>query len=99
MNMSKTAAIKAARQAVGQPCGRGTSWQIYGPYYSTAEGLRGPTTSINADSYWSARAKRSHWVASLSLCLMGWDPDDAECATYGVTGSITEIVDAALRGR
>lgn len=94
--MSKTAALKAARNAVGTPCGRGTSWQVYGPYYSTAAGLRGPSTSVNADSYPKAAAMRAHWVASLALSLMGYDGDDAECAIYDDTGSAADLLNSAI---
>jgi len=96
MAMSKTAAIKAARNAVGAPVGRGTSWQVYGPYYSTEDGLRGPSTSANADSYWKARSVRTHWVASLALSLMGWDSESIEWETHDATGSIDEIIENAL---
>lgn len=96
MSMSKTAAIKAARNAVGSPCGRGTSWQVYGPYYSTEEGLRGPSCSANADSYWKARAVRTRWVASLALQLMGWNSESAEWEIQDATGSVDDIISGAL---
>lgn len=96
MAMSKTAAIRAARHAVGQPVGRGTSWQVYGPYYSTENGLSGPSTSINADSYTSARAKRTQWVCSLALRLMGWNSISAEYAAYSESGSVEDIIKRAL---
>lgn len=78
--MSKTAAIAKARTAVGQPIGRGTSWQVYGPYYY--DKLSGPTTAVNADSYWKARSARTDWVAEIALVLMGWETNDAQMAVY-----------------
>lgn len=96
MAMSKTAAIKAARAAVGQPVGWGTSWQIHGPYYSTEDGLSGPSTAANAHDYWHAKAVRTRWVASLALSLMGWGAVDAEAATHDADGAVEDVVTAAL---
>jgi hypothetical protein len=74
--MNKATALDAARNAIGQPQGRGTSWTIYGPYYCTEEGLRGPSTEMHANSYWDARAKRAEWVTYLSIQLMGLSGED-----------------------
>lgn len=89
--LSKTAAIKTARKAIGHPIGHGTSWSIYGPYTSSPDGLRGPSTEVHADSYWSARAKRAQWVAYLALRLMGWTGEDADFAAYGGSGYVSDI--------
>jgi hypothetical protein len=100
--MTKTESIRTARRAIGHPCGRGTSWSVYGPYYSNAEGLRGPSTEVHASSYWQARALRAQWVAYLALRLMGWDQDEADvvyCCS-GDSSRIEDIIaDAVKRGR
>ena len=96
--MNQKDALKTARNAIGKPCGRGTSWHIYGPYTSSLEGLRGPSTEMHADSYWSARVKRAEWVAYLTLRLMGLPQEEAE-EVYYATGetSIEGRIEAALK--
>jgi hypothetical protein len=100
--MNKTQAMKTARRAVGQPQGRGTSWTIYGPYYCTEDGLRGPSTELRASTYWEARAKRAEWVCYLALKLMGWteeEADAASCTDWRDFASIDAIMGSALRQR
>lgn len=96
--MTKTAAIKAARQAVSAPIGAGTSWAVYHPYYSTVDGLKGPSTCNNASSYSGAVAMRARIVADLAICLMGMNSDDAQYAIYSATWdrTITGLVRAAI---
>ena len=90
-NMSKTAAIKAARPMVGIS-GRYTSWQITGPY--DCADVDGPNTSRNADSYQRAAQCRAAWVAKIALNLMGHPMRDADGFPIEVEagGSINEIV-------
>ena len=77
IEMTKTESIRIARKAVSSPIGSGTSWTLYGPYY--ADKPNGPSSENHADSYWSARAKRTEWVAYIALVLMGYDRADADC--------------------
>ena len=90
-NMSKTAAIRAARPMV-IIYGRRTSWQVDGPY--DCADTDGPNTTHNTDSYSSAVMHRSQWVAEIALNLMGLPIRDSDgwpvCAEPG--GSINEIV-------
>ena len=99
MQISKTAALKTARQAVSRPVGRRTSWQVYGPYRATD--LAGPSTEMHADSYVMARARRTRWVAHIALTLMGYEGDDLYeidmIAERG--GSVESIVNAYIRNQ
>ena len=71
--LSKTAAIRES-QGVGGISGRGTSWQIYGPYRITEP--NGPSTTAHADSYRKARMIATKWRAEVALYLMGcWNED------------------------
>jgi len=90
-NMSKTAAIKAARPMVGIS-GRHTSWQITGPYDCASPD--GPNTTRNADSYTRAAQCRAAWVAEIALNLMGHDMQDGDGFPLEVEagGSVAEIV-------
>lgn len=98
MTMTKTAAIKAARQAVSAPIGAGTSWQVYHPYYNTFDGLKGASTCNNASSYSGAVAMRARIVAGLAICLMDLNSDDAQYAIYNETWdrTIPGLVNAAI---
>lgn len=90
--MSKTAAIKLAQSCVGMPQGRGTSWQIHGPYRH--DNLSGPSTTINATSYPNAMFKRRNWVAAIAGHLMGIPADDVYFAAYDFgKGSVKDIID------
>ena len=71
--LSKTAAIRGSANATSIS-GRGTSWQVYGPYKVTNPS--GPSTAINADSYTKARRIATQWRAEVALVLMGvWSED------------------------
>lgn len=95
--MYKTAAIKLAQSYVGMPQGRGTSWQIHGPYrYSN---LSGPTTSISATSYPQAILKRRNLVAFIAGHLMGLPAADVYFAAYDFgKGSVKDIIDSVTKG-
>lgn len=71
--LSKTAAIRESANAISIS-GRGTSWQVYGPYKVTNPS--GPSTTINADSYTKARRIATKWRAKVALVLMGVWSDD-----------------------
>jgi hypothetical protein len=97
--MKKTEAIAIARKAVSAPIGSGTSWTLYGPYYSDKP--NGPSTENRASSYWQARAKRTEWVAHIALVLMGYDSTDAavetnEAVSDGYT-DVSSLVDYCIR--
>ena len=66
--LSKTAAIRESAKAISIS-GRGTSWQVYGPYKFTNPS--GPSTTINADSYTKARRIATQWRAKVALVMMG----------------------------
>lgn len=97
MPMSKTEAIKAARQAISMPSGSGTSWRVYMPYYRTVEGISGPSTELQAPSYHEALARRTQSVATLALCLMGIRSDEADFEAYITDGPVLQKVNAALK--
>lgn len=93
--MNKTAAIRAARRAVTQPIGRGTSWMLIGHYRSSD--INGPSTQVNADSYYRARAERTQWVAHIALVLMGYNAEDAAYWTQSERETtINGLVDACI---
>jgi hypothetical protein len=98
---SKTAALKKARDLVGMPIGQGTSWSVYGPYDHRKPA--GPSTECRADSYFKAIAKRAKWVSQITLCLMGWEDEDAdsyvEDATDDGCASILDILDHCFHNR
>ena len=97
MPMSKTAAVAAARGAVTNPEGYGTSWCVYGPYHGAAN-LDGPTTQSTASSFWTARIRRAEWVAELALELMGYDRGDAHCLVRVATETGRETTIAGILG-
>ena len=99
MQISKTAALKTARQAVSRPVGRRTSWQVYGPYRATE--LDGPTTTGYEYDYFAACARRTRWVAYIALILMGYEGDDL-CEVDMIAeqgGSVESIVNAYIRNQ
>jgi len=67
--MTKTAALRAAQDAVSRPIGSGTSWCIYTPY--RVGDLRGPTTEVRANSYDKIVRIRANRVATHAIALMG----------------------------
>jgi len=77
MPLSKSAAIRESA-GVGNISGRGTSWQVFGPYRVTEP--TGPSTAITADSYAKARRIATQWRAEVALCLMGAWSDDVRHA-------------------
>jgi hypothetical protein len=81
--VSKTAAIRATQNAITVH-GAGTSWTLYGPYYS--DKLDGPSTSQSATSYDAARRAAAQWRARLTLQAMGLlDTQEAdEAAEYAM---------------
>jgi hypothetical protein len=94
VNMSKTAAIKAAREHVGQIVRRSsTDFTFVGPY-RTAEPA-GPRTDINASTYPKAQIKRRQLIAAVALHLMGRDPRWVWAQEE--PGSLEQIIDEAIR--
>lgn len=81
--LSKTAAIKATRGSVTIH-GAGTSWTLYGPYYS--DKLDGPSTEDHAQCYTQARQRAAQWRARLTLQAMGLLDTEAadEAAEYAM---------------
>lgn len=68
--LSETAAIKAARRAVGSIIRRGQfDYVIYAPYYDADPA--GPSTELQANTYPRARQCRTQKVANIALALMG----------------------------
>lgn len=65
--MSKTAAIKMARQ-YGRIWGSGTSWVVAGPY--DARDPDGAYTEATRTSYWAARACLTSWRARIAVAAM-----------------------------
>ena len=97
--MKRIDALAAARRCISRPMGHGTSWVIYGPYFSHQ--LIGPTYEAHADSYSMARAKRQEWLVHLTLVQMGYDEDRVEEAVYNAReeGSTTtpNLIDRCIR--
>jgi hypothetical protein len=77
MPLSKSEAIRESA-GIGRISGRGTSWQVHGPYRITQPA--GPSTTINADSYPNARRIATQWRAEVALYLMGAWSDDVRNA-------------------
>lgn len=69
-------AIRFAGGAVSAPIGRGTSWTVIGPYYSSR--IDGPYTEAHADSYWKARHIARQWRIGHALALGGIKDDSPE---------------------
>jgi len=67
--ISKTAALRAAQNAVGRPVGHGTNWCFYGPY--RVSDPYGPITEVRANSYTKIVQKRANCVASVAIAMMG----------------------------
>lgn len=93
--MTKTAAMRVAQNAVDEPIGQGTSWQVYGPSHDNAP--RWGRTSRSATCYAAARAIRTRWVAAITLALMGVDDDGFYL--HHNSGSARELVNLTLRKR
>lgn len=96
--LSRTAALREARSAVGGVHRRSrTDYVYFAPYYATK--LSGPTTECQADSYPKAVASRSRHVAEIALVLMGYGGQDASEAAYMASvdgGSADAILAKAL---
>ncbi len=99
-NMTKTAALRAAQNAVGRPFGHGTSWGFYSPY--SLDNPTGPSTEVRANGYQQAVHRRANRVASLALHMMGVaqqydsDPIDWIDQMHGPM-SAARFVDEALK--
>lgn len=79
MTISKTAAIRKARLAVGSPIrASSTCYFVLGPHRVTEPD--GPTTQTDYDSIKKARRARAAWVAYVALALMGRLTEDARYA-------------------
>ncbi len=91
--MSKTAAIAAARHAVGAPVGQRTSWSVTGPYGAD---LSGPSTTYECDSYARALAARTRWVVRLALDMLGKTSLDDVLVAERCGGSIEAQINAVL---
>lgn len=96
--MSKTAALRQARECVGKISRRSATDYVYhAPYYSDKP--RGPSTECQADSYPKAAASRAQHVVAIALALMGYSSRDAHEAAYMASqdgGSADAILAAAL---
>ena len=69
--MSKTAALKAAQAACGRIIRRSsTDYVCYVPFYDRPGG---PTRELQASDFWKCRLWRTRRVASIALCLMGYE--------------------------
>jgi hypothetical protein len=84
-------AIKEAGTWVGTPSRQGASWTVYGPYRDVPN-LRGPSASVDAYNYFSARAIRTKWVARIALQLMGRWSEAARFAIEDEPGSVRDLV-------
>lgn len=68
--LSKTAAIKSSRKAVGHIIRRSnTDYVFYAPYYNSD--LAGPSTELQASSYPQALLRRTQKIADIALKQMG----------------------------
>lgn len=97
--LSKTAAIKAARKAVGSIHRRSsTDYVIYAPYYNDQPS--GPSTEIRACSYPEALLRRSQKIADIALDLMGHRRAAVEAGHHGTTVEqlVAEGLDQAANG-
>jgi len=70
--MNRTEALRIAQNAVCDPIRySSSSYILYGPYHD--DDPTGPTTELNCDSYRKALQRRTEWVASIVLNLLGAD--------------------------
>ena len=103
--LSKTAAIREARRAVGRPIRvSSTSYQVYGPYRASEP--EGPSTQQSYDSYPKAALGRAVWVAEVALAMMGRLTDEAHWAIeesaqdhYHSAHDVASLVEAGLAAR
>jgi hypothetical protein len=77
MNISKTAAIKAASNSVFI-YGSGTSLSVLGPYRVSESS--GPYTEQQYSTYTKALRAAASWKATIAVSLMGLLNDDSERA-------------------
>jgi hypothetical protein len=91
--LSKTAAIKAARKAVGSIIRRSnTDYVFYAPYYNGD--LTGPTTELKASSYPQAVLRRTQKIADIALEQMGHGRAVVEAGENGTT--VEQLVAAGI---
>ena len=101
MTVSKSAAIRKARLAVGQPIrASSTCYFVLGPHRVAEPDA--PTTQTDYDSLKKARLARAAWVAYVALAIMGrltedarYAIDRAEIDPY-VAHDVEALVDAGL---
>ena len=94
--MSKTAAIKTARQ-YGRIWGSGTSWVVAGPY--DARDPDGAYTEATRTSYWAARACLTSWRACIAAAAMYGRAGEealAEIEARGAHTSLPALVNAVV---
>ena len=95
--MTKTQAIKQARTYVSKPVRVGGNYVVYGPFKSREpHGIR---AEYQAESYSTALALRTHWVARVALALMNKlnRPSELAIFTHVAHGATIEsCVDAGL---
>jgi len=92
--MSKIAAIKAARKAVGHIIRRSSSdYVIYAPYYNAQP--VGPSTELQASSFPQAVLRRTQKNADVALALMGHDRALVQAGEDGTT--VEQLVAAGIK--
>ena len=86
--MSKTAAIKMARQ-YGRIWGGGTSWTVIGPYRD--DDPNGPYTELHRQDFVTARRDLTTWRASIALYAMlpDYDPENG----YTIAEVLDDVMD------
>lgn len=95
--ISKTAALREARAAVGSIIRRGpTDYVVYGPWRTDKPW--GPSTEMRRGTYPAAVIMRTHWIVSIALALLGIDdPDIDEWLTYAAgSGDARTLLNRAL---
>ena len=103
MTYTTQAQVRAAIRLAGRYVsisGSKTSWTVYGPWKD--DDVHGPSTAINADSYYHARDIAVLKKARIALALMGRLTDDMRTAVdwehYQGCRNTAKLVAAALTG-
>lgn len=87
---SKTAAIKAAREATSSIYRMGSGWGFGHPVFD--DQLNGPRTMVERSNYASIVLARCEYIANLALSLMGCK----DAYTYDIEGNVDSRVNMWL---
>lgn len=87
------AALKYARQGVGQIERGDGYWYVWGSFYVRGKWVARVRTE---ETYREAQKLRARWVAYLALVFLGWDANLSDFHTWQGVGTSETIVKNAL---